>query len=44
MLLKVVVFLALNFGALAIGGFFTGIGVSSEWYTQLNKAPWTPPG
>lgn len=34
----------LNFGALAIGGLFTGKGVSSEWYTTLNKAPWTPPG
>lgn len=44
MLMRIVVFLALNFGALAIGGFFTGKGVPSEWYEQLNKAPWTPPG
>jgi tryptophan-rich sensory protein len=34
----------LNFGALALGGFFTGTGVSSEWYYTINKAPWTPPG
>ena len=41
---KVFVFLLLNFTALAIGGFFTGDGVASEWYYNLNKAPWTPPG
>lgn len=34
----------LNFGALAIGGLFTGKGVPSDWYAALNKAPWTPPG
>lgn len=44
MLQRIILFLVLNFGALAIGGFFTGTGVSSEWYAQLNKAPWTPPG
>ncbi|ANQ51505.1 tryptophan-rich sensory protein [Flammeovirga sp. MY04] len=44
MLLRVVIFLILNFSALAIGGFFTGAGVPSEWYAELNKAPWTPPG
>lgn len=37
-------FLLLNFGALGIGGLFTGDGVPSEWYQDLNKAPWTPPG
>ncbi len=41
---RLLLFLALNFGALAIGGFFTGSGVPSEWYQELNKAPWTPPG
>jgi tryptophan-rich sensory protein len=41
---KFILFLILNFGALAIGGFFTGSEVSSDWYTELNKAPWTPPG
>lgn len=39
-----VLFLILNFGALGIGGFFTGDGVTSDWYAELNKAPWTPPG
>ena len=34
----------LNFGALAIGGLFTSKGVPSDWYMELNKAPWTPPG
>lgn len=44
MIYKLVVFLILNFGVLAIGGIFTGEGVPSEWYVNLNKAPWTPPG
>ncbi|HET6243097.1 MAG: tryptophan-rich sensory protein [Bacteroidetes bacterium] len=42
--IKIIIFLALNFGALVIGSFFTGPGASSEWYQSLNKAPWTPPG
>jgi len=41
---RLLIFLALNFGALAIGGLFTGKGVPSDWYANLNKAPWTPPG
>lgn len=41
---RIIFFLVLNFGALAIGSYFTGAGVSSEWYSNLNKAPWTPPG
>ena len=44
MIKKVVLFLILNFSALAIGGTFTGKGVPSSWYQNLNKAPWTPPG
>lgn len=44
MLARIVIFLLLNFGALAIGGFFTGKAVEAEWYLSLNKAPWTPPG
>lgn len=39
-----ILFLILNFGALGLGGLFTGSGVTSEWYAELNKAPWTPPG
>ncbi len=42
--LRLVIFLTLNFGALAIGALFTGKGVPSSWYQELNKAPWTPPG
>ena len=38
-------FLILNFGALALGALFMGEDPgSNEWYIQLNKAPWTPPG
>lgn len=44
MVLRVIIFLAINFAALGLGGFFTGKGVPSEWYQSLNKAPWTPPG
>ncbi|MBT8327867.1 MAG: tryptophan-rich sensory protein [Bacteroidia bacterium] len=39
-----IVFLVINFGALAIGGFLMGEGPSSSYYQNLNKAPWTPPG
>lgn len=41
---RTVTFLILNFGALGIGGIFTGKGVPSSWYAELAKAPWTPPG
>lgn len=41
---RLIVFMIINFGALAIGGFFTGKGVPSDWYNDLAKAPWTPPG
>lgn len=44
MIKKTVLFLVLNFSALAFGGLFTGDGVPSEWYQNLTKAPWTPPG
>lgn len=44
MVLKFLLFFLLNFGALALGGLFTGEGVPSEWYQNLNQAPWTPPG
>jgi len=44
MVTRTIIFLILNFGALAIGGIFTGEGVPSDWYASLNKAPWTPPG
>ena len=41
---RFIIFLSINFGALAIGIVFTNIGVPSEWYIGLSKAPWTPPG
>ncbi len=44
MIYRLIIFLALNFAALAIGGIFTSKGVSSDWYDNLAKAPWTPPG
>jgi tryptophan-rich sensory protein len=38
-------FLILNFGALALGSWLMGTNpINNEWYAQLNKAPWTPPG
>lgn len=44
MIYRFIIFLILNFGALAIGGLYTNKGVSSTWYANLMKAPWTPPG
>lgn len=44
MLTRTIIFLVINFGGLYLGSLFTNSGVSSEWYTNLNKAPWTPPG
>lgn len=44
MILRIIIFLVLNFSALAIGGLFTNKGVTSDWYGSLDKAPWTPPG
>ena len=37
-------FLLINFGGLALGGWLMNNGPSSTWYAELNKAPWTPPG
>ena len=44
MVLRTIIFLLLNFAGLFLGGLFTGEGVPSEWYQNLNKAPWTPQG
>jgi len=44
MIFKVILFLVINFSALALGSLFPQSGVSSDWYVGLNKAPWTPPG
>lgn len=40
----IVIFLVINFGALAIGSWLMDNGPQTEWYINLNKAPWTPPG
>lgn len=39
-----IVFLVINFGALAIGTWLMADGPRTEWYINLYKAPWTPPG
>ncbi len=44
MIYRTLVFLVINFAALGLGGLLTNIDVSSEWYLNLQKAPWTPPG
>lgn len=38
------IYSVLNFAALGIGGMLMGGEVQGEWYQNLNKAPWTPPG
>ena len=37
-------FLIINFSALGVGSWLMNNGPMTEWYLQLNKAPWTPPG
>ncbi len=44
MLARTLLFAIINFAALGLGGLFTSKGVSSIWYSSLQKAPWTPPG
>ncbi|QFZ53642.1 tryptophan-rich sensory protein [Oceanihabitans sp. IOP_32] len=39
-----IIFLVLNFSALAAGSWLMDSGAQSIWYSNLNKAPWTPPG
>ncbi len=41
---KVILFLVVNFAALGIGGLLQDPGPMGDWYQNLNKAPWTPPG
>lgn len=38
------IFLIINFGALTIGNWLMDNGPQTEWYINLNKAPWTPAG
>lgn len=37
-------FLVINFSGLAFGSWLMDSGPLSDWYTNLNQAPWTPPG
>tara|TARA_B100000795_G_scaffold58287_1_gene38773 strand:+ start:2531 stop:2992 length:462 start_codon:yes stop_codon:yes gene_type:complete len=37
-------FLVINFGGLAIGSWLMNNGPMTDWYTNLNQAPWSPPG
>lgn len=39
-----ILFLFINFGGLAIGSLLMNNGPLTDWYTNLNQAPWTPPG
>ena len=41
---KLIIFFAINFGALMVGRLLQGEGARSLWYQGLNIAPWTPPG
>lgn len=43
-MIKLVAFLAINFGALLIGSVLMGSIPNNTWYADLQKAPWTPPG
>jgi len=44
MIWRTLFFLLLNFSALGIGSIFTSTGINTDWYIELNQAPWTPPG
>lgn len=44
MLIRLLIFLVINFAALGLGSLLMGTGPASDWYQNLNKAPWTPPG
>jgi tryptophan-rich sensory protein len=39
-----ILFLIINFSGLAIGSWLMDNGPMADWYTNLNQAPWTPPG
>ena len=39
-----ILFIIINFSVLAIGTWLMNDGPRSEWYINLNQAPWSPPG
>lgn len=43
-IIRLIIFTILNFGALGLGAYLMGGETTGEWYNNLNKAPWTPPG
>ena len=44
LLKKIVFFLFINFGSLGLGSWLMNNGPRSDWYNNLNQAPWTPAG
>ncbi|MGO1585798.1 TspO/MBR family protein [Mesonia sp.] len=44
MIYRLIVFFVLNFALIGSGSLLAGKGPRSEWYANLDKAPWTPPG
>ena len=44
MLLRFILFLIINFSALYLGLLFQEKVETSEWYYNLIRAPWEPPG
>ena len=37
-------FLLFNFGGLDLGAYLQGSILDNQWYSNLNRAPWTPSG
>ena len=44
MIKRLIIFLIVHFAALGLGSALMGTGPMGDWYQDLNKAPWTPPG
>ncbi|MBC8754008.1 tryptophan-rich sensory protein [Kordia sp. YSTF-M3] len=42
--IRLAIFLLINFGALGIGTILMDNGPRTDWYINLNQAPWTPQG
>ena len=40
----IIFFLIINFSGLVLGTLLMKNGPLTDWYIDLNKAPWTPPG
>lgn len=41
---RLLLFIVINFSALAIGTWLMNDGPRTAWYINLNQAPWSPPG